>query len=150
MIESIKLFRQIDEEGKKAIEALLQSKEFRTGQVIYNEGDPGGSLNFVVKGKVRVCKITKEGKPFCIASLGEGDIFGVMSFLDGSRHDATIQADALTILVTLSREDFDSLLSTNTLLAATVLKNLAMHLASIVRTMNVQYMDLMQYMFQKS
>jgi hypothetical protein len=56
----------------------------------------------------------------------------------------------MTVLVTLGREDFDSLLSSDTLLAATVLKNLAMHLATIVRTMNVRYMDLMQYMFQKS
>ena len=150
MIESIKLFGEIDEEGKKAIAGLLKSKEFRTGEVIYKEGDPGGSLNFVIKGKARVCKITSEGKPFCIASLGEGEIFGVMSFLDGSRHDATIMADAMTVLVTLGREDFDSLLSSDTLLAATVLKNLAMHLATIVRTMNVRYIDLMQYMFQKS
>lgn len=150
MIDSIKLFRILDAKGKEVIKGLLKAKEFMTGEVIYTEGDSGGSLNFVIKGKVKVCKVTKEGKPFCIASLGEGEIFGVMSFLDGSRHDATIIADAQTLLVSLGREDFEALLASDTIVAATVLKGLAIHLATIVRSMNVQYMDLMQYMFQKS
>jgi hypothetical protein len=52
--------------------------------------------------------------------------------------------------MTLQKSDFDHLTATKTLLAARILKSLAIHLAKIVRSMNTQYMDLMHYMFRKS
>lgn len=150
MIDRIKIFRDFSEDDKKIISGLLQAKEFKAGETVYNEGDPGDVLSFVMTGKVKVCRTTPEGEQFCIISLTEGEMFGIMSFLDGSLHDATIIADIDTHLMTLQKRDFDALLAANTLLAANILKNLAIHLAIIVRNMNSQYMDLMHYMFRKS
>jgi CRP-like cAMP-binding protein len=150
MIEGIKLFKGIPEQDGEMIRGLLQEREIKTGEVVYNEGDPGDVLSFVMKGKVKVCRTTPEGEQFCIISLTEGEMFGIMSFLDGSFHDATIVADTDTRLLMLQKKDFDNILATKPLLAAHILKNLASHLAIIVRNMNSQYMDLMHYMFRKS
>ncbi|HTZ16944.1 MAG TPA: cyclic nucleotide-binding domain-containing protein [Dissulfurispiraceae bacterium] len=150
MIDRVGLFSEFDENDKNLIAGLLHEKEFPSGSVVYREGEPGDLLNFVMKGKLNVCKTTTEGEQYCMVSLTEGEIFGIMSFLDGSRHDATIIADSDTQLLTLRKADFDNLLASDTLLAAKVLKGLAMHLARIVRNMNSQYMDLMHYMFRKS
>jgi CRP-like cAMP-binding protein len=150
MIEGIKLFKDLSEQDKETMRGLLQAREIRAGEVVYNEGDPGDVLSFVMKGKVKVCRTTPEGEQFCIISLTEGEMFGIMSFLDGSLHDATIVADTDTRLLTLQKRDFDNILANRTLLAAHILKNLAIHLAIIVRNMNSQYMDLMHYMFRKS
>ncbi len=150
MIDRIKIFKDLSEQDKKIISGLLQARTFKSGDVVYDEGDPGAVLSFIMTGKVRVCRTTPEGEQFCIISLTEGEMFGIMSFLDGSLHDATIVADTETHIMTLQKKDFDALLAANTLLAATILKNLAIHLAVIVRNMNSQYMDLMHYMFRKS
>jgi CRP-like cAMP-binding protein len=136
MIEAIRLFRDLGEEDKQTVSGLLAERHFKSGEVVFREGDPGDVLSFVTKGKVKVCKTTPEGEQFCIISLSEGELFGIMSFLDGTSHDATIIADMETSLMTLQKKDFDHLMATNTLLAARILKSLAIHLATIVRSMN--------------
>ncbi|NTU43512.1 MAG: cyclic nucleotide-binding domain-containing protein [Nitrospirales bacterium] len=107
-------------------------------------------------GKVRVervnkgAKTTAEGDDFCLSTVRKGEMFGIMSFLDGSRHSATIIADDDTRLLVLKKEDFDRYLESNAVIYGKVVKGIATHLATIVRSMNAQYMDLMHLMFRKS
>lgn len=149
-MERIHIFRDIDGSEMGVIRDLLQSRDYEPNEIIYREGEKGDSLNIIEKGKVKINKMMVEGDQFCIATLKEGDIFGIMSFLDGSAHDATIVSDQQTRLTVLRKPDFDGLLMSNPLVAGKVLRRLAIHLAAIVRNMNSQYIDLMHLMFRKS
>lgn len=149
-VESISIFSDLTDEEIRVLKDFLDLREYAPNEVIYTEGEKGDSLNIIIEGKVRINKRMVEGDQFCISTLKEGDVFGIMSFLDGSKHDATIVSDQKTVLMVLEREDFNNLYSSSPLIAAKVLKRLAMHLASIVRNMNTQYMDLMHLMFRRS
>ena len=149
-MERIHIFLDLDGSEMGIIQDLLQSRDYEPNEIIYREGEKGDSLNIIEKGKVKINKMMVEGDQFCIATLKEGDIFGIMSFLDGSAHDATIISDQQTQLIVLSKSDFDILLQSNPLIVGKILRRLAIHLASIVRNMNSQYMDLMHLMFRKS
>jgi CRP-like cAMP-binding protein len=144
------IFRDLDDSEMGEMRALLETRDYEPNEVIYREGEKGDSLNIIEKGKVKINKMMVEGDQFCIATLKEGDIFGIMSFLDGSAHDATIVSDRQTRLTVLRKSDFDGFLLTRPLVAGKVLRRLAVHLASIVRNMNSQYIDLMHIMFRKS
>lgn len=150
MTERIHIFQELDGSEMSVVKGLLQSKDYGPNELIYKEGEKGNSLNIIEKGKVKINKMMVEGDQFCIATLKEGDIFGIMSFLDGSAHDATIVSDQQTRLTVLRKPDFDGLLMSNPLVAGKVLRRLAIHLAAIVRNMNSQYIDLMHLMFRKS
>lgn len=149
-ISRIAIFSDLDSREIEVIKNLLDVKEYAPDEIIYAEGEEGDSLNIIIEGKVRINKRMVEGDQFCISTLKEGDVFGIMSFLDGSRHNATIVSDQETILMVLGRADFNDLYNSNPLIAAKVLKRLAIHLATIVRNMNSQYMDLMHLMFRRS
>lgn len=149
-VESISIFSDLTDEEIRVLKDFLDLREYAPNEVIYTEGEKGDSLNIIIEGKVRINKQMVEGDQFCISTLKEGDVFGIMSFLDGSKHDATIVSDQKTVLMVLEREDFNNLYSSSPLIAAKVLKRLAIHLASIVRNMNTQYMDLMHLMFRRS
>jgi CRP-like cAMP-binding protein len=148
--EKIHIFLDLDGSEMGIIQDMLQSRDYEPNEIIYREGEKGDSLNIIEKGKVKINKMMVEGDQFSIATLKEGDIFGIMSFLDGSAHDATIVADQQTQLIVVNKSDFDTLLQSNPLIAGKILRRLAIHLASIVRNMNNQYMDLMHLMFRKS
>ncbi len=150
MIGKIHIFGDLEGPEAGIIQDLLQSRDYEPNEIIYREGDKGDSLNIIEKGKVKINKMMVEGDQFCIATLKEGDIFGIMSFLDGSAHDATIISDQQTRLTVLRKPDFDGLLLSDPLVAGKVLRRIAIHLASIVRNMNSQYIDLMHLMFRKS
>lgn len=150
MRERIHIFGELDGPEIGIIRDLLQSRDYGPNETIYREGEKGDSLNIIKKGKVKINKMMAAGDQFCIATLKEGDIFGIMSFLDGSAHDATIVSDQQTQLTVLRKPDFDRLLASNPLVACKILRRLAVHLASIVRNMNSQYVDLMHLMFRKT
>ncbi|MCL5023733.1 MAG: cyclic nucleotide-binding domain-containing protein [Nitrospirae bacterium] len=143
------IFEELDGSEMSVVAGLLQSGDYGPNEMIYREGEKGDSLSIIDKGKVKINKMMVEGDQFCIATLKEGDIFGIMSFLDGSAHDATIVSDQQTRLTVLAKRDFDDLLRTHPLIAGKILRRLAVHLASIVRNMNSQYIDLMHLMFRK-
>jgi CRP-like cAMP-binding protein len=150
LIEGIKVFDGLAETEKDSLSDLFRMGSFPKEEVIYREGEPGDSLDIIIEGKVRICKTTAEGDEFCLSTVRKGELFGIMSFLDGSRHSATIIADDDTRLLVLKKEDFDRYLETNPVICGKVLKGIATHLATIVRSMNSQYMDLMHLMFRKS
>jgi CRP-like cAMP-binding protein len=147
--EKIHVFRELDVAEMSLVERLLETRDYGPNETIYKEGEEGGSLNIIMKGKVKINKRMVEGGQFCIAILKEGDMFGIMSFLDGSSHDATIVSDQKTRLIVLKKPDFDGLALSNPAAANKILRRLAIHLASIVRNMNSQYIDLTHLMFRK-
>jgi CRP-like cAMP-binding protein len=149
-MEKIFFFDELEGPEMGAIQDLLHCRDYGPNEIIYKEGEKGDSLNIIEKGKVKINKMMVAGDQFCIATLREGDIFGIMSFLDGSAHDATIVSDQQTRLTVLRKSDFDGLLVSNPPVAGKILRRLAVHLASIVRNMNSQYIDLMHLMFRKS
>ncbi len=150
LIEDIHIFRGLDSSEMGIVKNILRIREYGSNEVIYREGDLGDGLSIIIKGRIRIKKMTVEGDQFCITTLGEGGIFGILSFLDGSRHDATIVAEQPTRLMLLRKSDFDSLQQSNPLITSKILRELSIHLASMVRNMNRQYMDLMHLMFRKS
>ena len=148
-MEKMHIFRELDATEMDILRGLMQSRDYGPNETIYREGEKGDSLNIIMKGKVKINKMMVAGDQFCIATLKEGDIFGIMSFLDGSVHDATIVSDQKTTLTVLEKSDFDGLFRTHPMIVGKVLRRLAIHLATIVRNMNNQYMDLMHLMFRK-
>jgi len=150
LIDVITLFDELTEQEKDKLMPVLEFKDYAPTQEIYNEGEVGASLNMIVNGKIRINKLTPEGEQFTIATLKGGDIFGVMSFLDGSRHDASIIADKASTIVVLKKSDFEDLTMKEPQIAIKILRGLAIHLSGIVRKMNSQYMDLMHLMCRTS
>jgi CRP-like cAMP-binding protein len=150
LIEGIHLFDELNASEKDELMPLLEFRDYQAGQEVYHEGEKGDNLNMIITGKIRINKMTVEGDQFTIATLKAGDIFGIMSFLDGSRHDASITAEKAATIVVLKKSDFDALMEKKTHAAAKILKGLAVHLSGIVRKMNSQYMDLMHLMCRSS
>ncbi|MCI0468967.1 MAG: cyclic nucleotide-binding domain-containing protein [Nitrospirae bacterium] len=147
MIETAKIFKELDDNERELIKGIIEFKDFKAGETVYMEGKEGDSLNIIVKGSVKICKTTPEGELFCLTSLRAGEKFGIMSFLDGSKHDATIVTEEDTQLMVIKKSDFDNFAKSNALIAIKILRGLSIHLATILRKMNAQFMDMSHYMF---
>ena len=50
--------------------------EYRTGEVIFAQGDPADAVFYIVRGKVKIAVISEQGREAVVAMLGEGDFFG--------------------------------------------------------------------------
>ncbi|MCX8069679.1 MAG: cyclic nucleotide-binding domain-containing protein [Thermodesulfovibrionales bacterium] len=150
LFEKNKVFSDLEDAEKDLLSSLVLTTKYNADDIIYREGEEGDSLDIIVKGKVRICKMTVEGNYLHLSTVREGEMFGMMSFLDRGKHSATIIADEDTHLLVLKKGDFDRLLTTHPVIYGKVVRNIAIHLASLLRNMNMQYMDMMHMVFGKS
>lgn len=149
-IREIYLFSDLDNTEIEVLKGLIQTREYETGDIIFEEGSGGSELYIAVSGKVSVNKRTPEGDQYKLITLKDGAIFGIMSFLDEVKHDATILVEQKTTVLRIEKTAFDSMANSNLPIAYKILRRLAMHLTIIIRNTNREYMDLMHMMFRKS
>ncbi|MBF0537699.1 MAG: cyclic nucleotide-binding domain-containing protein [Nitrospirae bacterium] len=149
VFEKFDIFDGLDDNERKMLGGFFVIGSYKAEDVIYDEAQKGGTLYLLIKGKVRVCRRTKDSDLLPYATVVAGETFGLMSFIDGSDHAAITIADKDVEVVTLRKDDFESLFVKDPVMAAKVYKRIGIHLCEIIRDMNRQYMDLSTYMFSK-
>ncbi len=106
LFEKHPLFGQLEAEELDRLVTYMRVASFRRRTVLFRKGDPGTNMMVVLRGRVKVCTHSEEGKELVLNLFSPGDVFGEIALLDGA--DRT--ADAVTIddcdLLVLERRDF--------------------------------------------
>jgi SulP family sulfate permease len=130
------LFKGRKEETLVALEACLEQRTYKTGEVIFLRGDTGDTLFLIRRGSVRI-ELPIGGKFFYhVATFGRGDFFGEMTFLDREPRSADAKAFTDAELYVLSRARFDTLAAEHKKLAIQLLEGIARTLAIRLRRAN--------------
>ncbi|MFZ9919980.1 MAG: cyclic nucleotide-binding domain-containing protein [Terrimicrobiaceae bacterium] len=83
----------------------MKKIRFKSGQVIFKEGDRSLEAYRILAGKVQIT-IAGESKPIILAQLGDGDIFGEMGMVDERPRSASAQAMLDTECEVMTPSDF--------------------------------------------
>jgi len=86
----------------------FQRENFRRGDRIIRQGDPGDYLYILQHGICSV-NIEKEGKTHKADQIQDGEIFGEMAIITGEPRSANIDAETDAICWKLSQQDFENL-----------------------------------------
>ncbi len=92
-IESVPIFSSVTEEEMLKIAAITTDRTYQKGEMVYLQGDEGGKLYVLHKGRVKVARISTSGKEQVIRVLGPGEFMGELSLL--SPAPMTDNAEAL-------------------------------------------------------
>lgn len=77
---------------------------------IYLPGDPANSIYLLKRGRVRISKLSEEGKQMTLSILEPGNIFGEYALIDDSNHQTIAEAMLDTMLCVVQKEDFEAFL----------------------------------------
>ena len=86
---------------------------YRPRQVIYLPGDRAQGVHFLASGRIKVSKVTRDGKELTLAYRTEGDFFGEPCLLDGGPREEMAEAMDASVTVECERELLDQLLHSN-------------------------------------
>lgn len=88
-------------------------RQYRARQVVYLPGDRASGVYFLGAGRVKVSKVTRDGKELTLAYRNAGDFFGETCLLDGGPREEMVEAMEPTTAVELEKGPFDQLLRSN-------------------------------------
>jgi CRP-like cAMP-binding protein len=86
---------------------------YRPRQVVYLPGDRAQGVFFLAQGRVKVSKVTRDGKELTLAYRTAGEFFGEPCLLEGGPREEMAEAMESTLAVEVEREVLDEVLRSN-------------------------------------
>ena len=133
LIRNIPILGALSDEELLVIERYLNFIELCPGEVVFQEGDRGDYVYFVLAGSLEVIKESKAKEEVVISVLTKGCSIGEMAVIDDLPRSATVRACTKATLLTLSRENFNYLLTEHSGIAAKLLKAISQLLSLNLR-----------------
>ncbi len=106
ILKNISIFSDTCGEDLNKIASEMKRKEFKAGDLIFREGDPGDELYVVVKGGVSIFIIDKEGKEVVLSEIMAGNFFGEMSIIEQAPRSATCRVIEDSVFLVMHADDF--------------------------------------------
>jgi len=128
VISETPLFGGLSAEQLEKIKRIAVAKTYDRGQPVFWEGDEGTGFYIVVIGKVKVYKVSPEGKEQILHIYGPGQPFGEVPVFTGDLFPASAQAVMKSRLLYFPRQGFIDLISANPSLALNMLAVLSVRL----------------------
>jgi len=89
------------------MEQELQEVNYKSGDIIIEQGEPAMEAYLIVSGQVKVY-LEQNGKEIELARLGENEIFGETALFKGSDYGANVMATEDTVLIAITPDILDS------------------------------------------
>jgi len=122
------LFSGLPAEQLREINKICLSKRYNKGETIFFEGDPGIGFYMVASGKVKIFKMSFDGKEQILHIFGPGEPFGEVPVFHGNPFPANAETLAESEVLFFPRTEFVGLITANPSLALNMLAVLAMRL----------------------
>ncbi len=128
--------------GRKLGEVVVE-KRFDAGVTIFSANEKAEYVYLIREGRVKLFRITEDGRENIVALLGPGDLFGEFIFGENLTHSVFAQVFEPSWLCILTRPGFFKLLTTDPQIAITIINNIGRRLAGQARSIeNLSTYDL--------
>ena len=128
IISNAPLFNGLSEDQLNDIRQIAIDKFCDKGKTIFLEGDDCNGFYIVADGKVKIYKVSFEGKEHILHIYGPGNPFGEVPVFAGKKFPANAQTLLKSHLLFFSKTAFVDLISKNPSLALNMLGVLSMRL----------------------
>jgi len=124
-LKKIPLFQDLSHDTMHRLVTCIEMREVRRRQVIYLPGDPGQAVFFVNGGRVKISKVTRDGKELTLAYRGPGEVFGELVMIDGGPREEMAEAMENALITELERGEFERLVQKEGMIGYRLAKTIA-------------------------
>ncbi len=128
IISETPLFSGLPENQLEEIKQIAIDKSYKKGETIFLEGDNGNGFYVVVEGRIKIYKVSSDGKEQILHIFGTGEPFGEVPVFTGKPFPANAESLAQSRLLFFPRKAFVDLISDNPSLALNMLAVLSTRL----------------------
>lgn len=131
LLAKVPVFQRVLSEDRARIGAVSQVRDYRRGDLVFDEGDPPSFFFIVLTGRVKVFKRTPDGHERILEIFGAGGLLGAVATYESRPFPAAAAAiEPATCLLTPSK-DFFALLESQPSLVRGMLGSLSIRLMEL-------------------
>jgi CRP-like cAMP-binding protein len=123
-LKYVPIFSELNDATIEQISKIGIRKTFKKDSVVLFEHETGSALFVIVEGKVKISRVSDDGREVILTILNDSDFFGEMAILDGLSRSANVTAMEDSELYIIQRNDFIGLLQTHPEISIALLKEL--------------------------
>ena len=123
-LKYVPIFSELNDATIEQISKIGIRKTFKKDSVVLFEHETGSALFVIVEGKVKISRVSDDGREVILTILNDSDFFGEMAILDGLSRSANVTAMEDSELFIIQRNDFIALLHTHPEISIALLKEL--------------------------
>ena len=127
-LAGIALFTGLSRVQHEALGRIGVRRSFRKGERIFSEGDEGTGFYAVLSGRVKISKVSTDGKEQILHIFGPGESFGEVSVFTGQGFPADAAAAFPTTVLFFPRTAFSGIIRLDPALALNMLAQLSQRL----------------------
>ncbi len=140
-IAAIHLFKDLPEEHLDNLAMILTDQVFRKSQLIFSEGDEATGFYVVITGRVKIFKLSMDGKEQILHIFGPGAPIGEVAVFEGKRFPASAECLEESRLFFFPKNAFLELINENPSIALHMLAVLSQrlrHFASLIDDLSLK------------
>ncbi len=116
------LFADLEEEELAQLSKMINEKEVKKREPVYLPGRPGQTVYVLKEGRIKLSRMTAEGRFLTLDFLEPGDIFGEIAPAENTRRNTMAEALEDSYVCEMNREAFATLLRAKPELALRVVE----------------------------
>ena len=128
-LKKIPYFKGLSDQELEVIANVMREKTYPRGYILFHEGEFGEAVHFVMEGRVKIYKVSEDGREHILYMAIPGDIFAEVILFNEVNYPATAEVMEDTRIAYIRNEDLEN-----------VLANPAMAVA-IIKVLNKRLMD---------
>lgn len=132
-ISNVMLFRGLPEAQVGKLARIAETRVYKRGELIFSDGDAANGLYMLFTGRIKVFKLSLEGKEQILHIIGPGEPFGEVALFLGAPFPAYAEALEESKAVYFPRAAFVDLIKQDPYLAMNMLAVLSQRLKYFTR-----------------
>jgi len=106
-LSAVDLFADLSADEIAAFDRMAPARTFRTGEIVFSQSQPVTALFILKKGRVRIFRVTEDGKALTMAILEPGAVFGEMMLIGQRMYDNYAEAIEETLICQFSVQEVE-------------------------------------------
>ncbi len=132
----VEIFADLTHAEMAAIAAAAPMRSYPAGDLLYSPHQPVEALFILKKGRVRIFRISPDGRALTTALITPGTIFGDMILLGQQMHDNFAEALDEVVVCVMSRADVQAFLLSDPRIATRIAEILGRRVAELERRLS--------------
>ncbi len=149
LLLSLPLFAGFSRTHLKHLMKIIHNRLYAPNEYVFYQGDPGIALYIIREGEVEISLSTEDNMNIGLTRLSRGDFFGEMALLDNDVRSASAVSLKESKLAVIFKPDLDHFIERYPRIGINVMKGLTEILATRLRAVNNDYLEMQSKSFDK-